>query len=481
MSSKNPLIILCCKNCKNLLSITKIEKSDISNATIYYNCQKCGLQISENLKQFITNQKMNNITIQNYNFICLNHQNKFEFFCLNCNEHLCNQCDLNSHNSHKIIILEKLRNFINLDNFAQILDNIFNYINNFLSEQKENFCNKNSRFKFKFNQNYFNFKYLNENILEILEIIANNYLKLNINYFSFLNFFKHSNLIFNFKNNFENSDAFINFITNESIKFNYDNINLDFLNNILYQNFNQRFLNQNNFSNQKRNINFNNNINGINNNNNFHNNNFHNNNFNNNNFHNNNFNNNNNFMNINNFNNNNNINSNLPKSINLSKITEIKKIHEHSNYITALVILSDGRLVSGSYDKSINIYNKETYNLEIKIKNAHEFEVSSFEILPENILISASYDVHIKLWKIEKNSYKNIKTIYDAHDDEISKIIYIKRKNLLCSCSKDQSIKFWNSKGLLVKFLDKQNFGRIFTIFLNYQMEFWFQIVCGGF
>ena len=147
-------------------------------------------------------------------------------------------------------------------------------------------------------------------------------------------------------------------------------------------------------------------------------------------------------MNINNFNNNNNINSNLPKSINLSKITEIKKIHEHSDYITGLVILSDGRLVSGSYDKSINIYIKETYNLEIKIKNAHEFEVSSFEILPENILISASYDVHIKLWKIEKNSYKNIKTIYDAHDDEISKIIYIKRKNLLCSCSKDQSIKF---------------------------------------
>ena len=73
MSSKNSLIILCCKNCKNLLSINKIEKSDNLNATINYNCQKCGLQSSENLKQFITNQKMNNITIQNYNFICLNH------------------------------------------------------------------------------------------------------------------------------------------------------------------------------------------------------------------------------------------------------------------------------------------------------------------------------------------------------------------------------------------------------------------------
>ena len=106
MSSKN-LIILCCKNCKNLLSINKIEKSDNSNATINYNCQKCGLQSSENLKQFISNQKMNNI--QNFNFICLNHQNKFDFFCLNCNEHLCNQCDLISHNSHKIIILENLK------------------------------------------------------------------------------------------------------------------------------------------------------------------------------------------------------------------------------------------------------------------------------------------------------------------------------------------------------------------------------------
>jgi WD40 repeat protein len=127
--------------------------------------------------------------------------------------------------------------------------------------------------------------------------------------------------------------------------------------------------------------------------------------------------------------------------------------------------LSDGRLVSGSYDKSINVYNKETYNLDLIIKNAHEFEVSSFEILPENVLIAASYDVHIKFWKIEQHSFKNIKTIFDAHDDEISKIIYIKRKNLLCSCSKDQSIKFWNSKGLMVKCLDKQNSGRFVTIF----------------
>ena len=437
-------IIFCCKNCKNLLLIEKIEKIDNLNSIINYNCKKCNLNSSENLKQFISNQKLNNI--KNFNFLCLNHQNKFDFFCLNCNEHLCKNCDLNVHNSHKIIILEKLKNFINLENFDKNFDKIFNYIRNFLLEQKENFCNKNSRFKFKFNQSYFNFKNLNENILEILEIFENNFLDLNINYFTFLNLFKHSNFVFNFKENFENSDSFLNFITNESIHFNYENINYDFLNTILYQQQQNSNL-----------INNNNNIQKI------HRKNIHNiHNLNNNNLNNNNLNNNN--LN-NNLNNNYNNNNNNKKSLNLSEITEIKKITEHSNYITALTILSDGRLVSGSFDKSINIYNKDTFNLDIKIKNAHEFEISSFEILPENILISASYDVHIKLWKIEQNSYKNIKTIFDAHDDEISKIIYIKRKNLLCSCSKDQSIKFWNSKGLLVKNLDKQNFGRFVTIF----------------
>ena len=68
-------------------------------------------------------------------------------------------------------------------------------------------------------------------------------------------------------------------------------------------------------------------------------------------------------------NNNNNINNNNKYNnfdIKLKQLIHI--LNNHTSSVYCLSILKDGRLVSGSKDNSIIIYNKETYQPDLKIK-----------------------------------------------------------------------------------------------------------------
>ena len=51
----------------------------------------------------------------------------------------------------------------------------------------------------------------------------------------------------------------------------------------------------------------------------------------------------------------------------------IHKLTNHTSKVYCLCILNDGRLVSGSYDNSIIIYNKITYQPDIIIKEHNEY------------------------------------------------------------------------------------------------------------
>ena len=77
----------------------------------------------------------------------------------------------------------------------------------------------------------------------------------------------------------------------------------------------------------------------------------------------------NNKTNNNNINNNNNIyNNNNLNDYNISLKNPIHILNNHKDWISCLSILNDGRLISGSGDNSIIIYNKITYQPDLIIK-----------------------------------------------------------------------------------------------------------------
>ena len=116
------------------------------------------------------------------------------------------------------------------------------------------------------------------------------------------------------------------------------------------------------------------------------------------------------------------------------------KLSCHKEPIICLSVLNDGRLVSGSEDNNIIIYNKITFEPELTIRE-HRDCIVSITIINKNILASCSRDKTIKLFKIEQDKCEIFQTL-DYHKDWVYKIIELKNNNLI-SCSNNRSIIFY--------------------------------------
>ena len=113
----------------------------------------------------------------------------------------------------------------------------------------------------------------------------------------------------------------------------------------------------------------------------------------------------------------------------------------HTDCVKCLSLLKDGRLVSGSRDNSIIIYNKETYKSDLIIKE-HKGSVYCITTLSSGILASCSADKTIKLFNIKDKIYQVLQTL-KYHTNSIYKIIEHKNESLI-SCSLDKLIIFYN-------------------------------------
>ncbi len=125
-------------------------------------------------------------------------------------------------------------------------------------------------------------------------------------------------------------------------------------------------------------------------------------------------------------------------------IKEKKTIKEHENWICYINIFPNKNFISVSMDKSICIFNNDG-KLINKILNAHDDYITYITINPKNNnFITCSYDNNIKIWSYINNEYKNINTIFNAHEKKIWKVLYYNLdKESIISCSEDCLIKIW--------------------------------------
>jgi len=141
-------------------------------------------------------------------------------------------------------------------------------------------------------------------------------------------------------------------------------------------------------------------------------------------------------------------NNNSNNNFDISLKNPIHILNYHKDTINCLAILNDGRLISGSYDNSIIIYNKTTFLPDLII-NEHIGPVWSIIQLSSGIIATCSNDETIKLFNIKENNYNIIQTLND-HTDSVNLIIEIKNKYLV-SCSSDNSIIFYLKDNLKYK------------------------------
>ena len=181
------------------------------------------------------------------------------------------------------------------------------------------------------------------------------------------------------------------------------------------------------------------------------------------------------------------------KNINSSFPNNFKTLNNHTSYVYYISKLNDGRLISCSRDDLINIYNKNSYELELSIKEhtdsvlfflelkngriiscsqdktmkiinlldndkyqieqtllGHNSYVCKAIEIKENQLISISYDKTMKIWKLNKEEkYENILTIFFQKKESLCNILKISENEFITSSCSDYCINFWNSNNFL--------------------------------
>jgi WD40 repeat protein len=128
---------------------------------------------------------------------------------------------------------------------------------------------------------------------------------------------------------------------------------------------------------------------------------------------------------------------------------EVKlKIKEHSEYINSINQLNDERIISCSGDKTAKIIElKENNKYEVvQTLIGHTLSVYKVIEIRNNELVSISEDNIMKIWTLKLKSFKCTNTIkISEKDDNIFNILKLNENELVISSSEDNFLKFYNS------------------------------------
>ena len=118
-----------------------------------------------------------------------------------------------------------------------------------------------------------------------------------------------------------------------------------------------------------------------------------------------------------------------------------KNLENHKHYISYLSKLKDGRLASCSCDGSLNIYKKDTFDLQFSLK-LHQSNVRSFTQINDERIITCGKDCTMKIIRLLDEKDYHLDQELKDHSGKVYKIIEIK-KNELISVSADNTMIIW--------------------------------------
>ena len=149
-------------------------------------------------------------------------------------------------------------------------------------------------------------------------------------------------------------------------------------------------------------------------------------------------------------------NENSYDNFNIKLKEPIHKLNYHKHEVYCSTVLDDGRIVTGSCDCSIIIYNKETFNPDITIKE-NSYVHCVIQLNSGELISGLAGDGKINIYSIKQNEYEILQTL-TYHTTFVNKIIELKN-NKLVSCSGDGSIFFY--------FKDNNEYKKEFSIKTN--------------
>ena len=133
----------------------------------------------------------------------------------------------------------------------------------------------------------------------------------------------------------------------------------------------------------------------------------------------------------------------------------LRTLTGHSAWVYSVAISPNGQTIaSGSYDKTIKIWNVQTGEVNTLI--GHGNAISSLAISSNGkLLVSGSWDRKIKLWNLET---RELLRTFTGHSDDVESVAISPDNQTIVSGSYDKTIKIWNLQtGKLIRTLNSSD------------------------
>lgn len=177
----------------------------------------------------------------------------------------------------------------------------------------------------------------------------------------------------------------------------------------------------------------------------------------------------------------------------------------HIHYVWSLAYLDNGLIASGSVDRTIKIWEISTGNLKFTLPKSsicdqtkrvcnfnnivgHTSNINTLSAMPNSRLVSGSFDKTVRVWNILNGDL--VKT-FRGHNKTVKTVLYLPFNSLIASESLDGTVRIWDLNGLsdqakFVFFYDNPlktitdlKDGRIATSSNNFEILVW-NTVTGG-
>lgn len=145
-----------------------------------------------------------------------------------------------------------------------------------------------------------------------------------------------------------------------------------------------------------------------------------------------------------------------------------KNLKSISNNSSHVIALNHNLFLSINVNNSMKIWDVKGYCL--RTFKGHSSLIYCYIIINDDLIATGSFDKTIKIWNLSKNEPVNT---FIGHTGTIFKILQINNE-YIASCSEDKTIRIWDMSGLCVKVL-KEHIGAIHDICLKEE----YLISCG--
>ena len=122
-------------------------------------------------------------------------------------------------------------------------------------------------------------------------------------------------------------------------------------------------------------------------------------------------------------------------------LTLYKELTYHTEGLCHILILKDGRLSSSAADNSIIIYNKETFEPDLIIKEHENIVNYHIQLKNENI-VTCSWDFTLKIIKLISNNKYEVIQILKGHTFYVDKALETEEGQLITSAD-DKTVIIW--------------------------------------